>query len=797
MSSKPAYEELEQRIKELERALHKGTQVLEALKKSEERHRLVLEATEYGVWDWDARTGKVYFSPGYCSMIGYKPNELEPEYETWANLLHPDDRAYAEGVVREHLEGKTDGFEIEVRLKTKSGDWKWVLSRGKVVERGDNREPLRVIGIHEDISQRKKVEQELKMARSVIDRASFGCFWISSDSRIIYINDQACQSLGYSREELLSMSIQDIDRGFPPEVWHELWKRLLTSRVQTFETIHLRKDGTGFPVEITVNCVEFDGEEYSCAYVRDLTDHKLAERAVRENEERLRQAIRVSSIGIFDHDHLTDIIYWSPRQREIYGWGPDEPVTLQGFLDVVYPEDLERIKMAVQRAHDPANDGFWDVEYRIIHRDGNVRWLTARSQTFFDGTGSERRPIRTVGALRDITGEKQSEGEREKLQAQLIQAQKMESVGRLAGGVAHDFNNMLTVILGHADLALHRLDPVSPLRTDLLRIEEAAQRSADLTRRLLAFARKQTIVPKVLDLNDTMEGMLEMLRRLIGENIDTAWAPGRGLWPVKIDPAQVNQILANLFVNARDAIVDDGKVTIETGNVEFDQAYCAEHTGFIPGRFVMLAVSDDGRGMDEETHAHIFEPFFTTKGVGKGTGLGMATVYGIVKQNEGFINVYSEVCKGTTIKIYLPRYAAEAAPVCAEDPVPPAEGGTETILLVEDDSMVLELNKTLLEKLGYTVLPASVPGEAIRLAEEHREKIRLLITDVVMPEMNGRELSNRLTTLLPDLKSLFLSGYTANVIAHRGVLEEGVHFLQKPVSRNNLALKVRQVLESK
>ena len=700
MSSKPAYEELEQRIKGLERALHKGTQVLEALKKSEERHRLVWEATEYGVWDWDARTGKVYFSPGYCTMIGYKPNELKPEYETWANLLHPDDRAYTERVVREHLQGKTDGFEIEVRLKTKSGDWKWVFSRGKVVERGDNEAPLRVIGIHEDISQRKKVEQELKMARSVIDRASFGCFWISSDSRIIYINDQACRSLGYSREELLSMSVQDIDPEFPPEAWRELWKRLLTSRVQTFETIHLRKDGTGFPVEITVNCVEFDGKEYSCAYVRDLTDHKQAERAVRKNEERLRQAVRVSSIGIFDHDHLTDVIYWSPQQREIHGWGPDEPISLQTFLELVYPEDLESIETSVRRAHDPTSDGFWDVEHRIIRRDGNVRWLTARSQTFFDGTGSERRPIRTVGALRDITEEKQSEEEREKLQAQLIQAQKMESVGRLAGGVAHDFNNMLTVILGHTDLALHRLDPDSPLRADLQQIETAAQRSADLTRRLLAFARKQTIVPKVLDLNDTMEGMLEMLRRLIGEDIDMVWAPSSGLWPVKIDPAQVNQILANLFINARDAIVDEGKVTIETENVEIDEAYCSGHPGFIPGRFAMLAVSDDGRGMDEETHAHIFEPFFTTKGGGKGTGLGMATVYGIVKQNEGFINVYSEECEGTTIKIYLPRYAAETVPVSAEDLVQPAEGGTETILLVEDDPMVLELNKTLPRKAG-------------------------------------------------------------------------------------------------
>jgi len=366
----------------------------------------------------------------------------------------------------------------------------------------------------------------------------------------------------------------------------------------------------------------------------------------------------------------------------------------------------------------------------------------------------------------------------------------MESVGRLAGGVAHDFNNMLNVILGYAEIALKQLDHNSPLQAALQNIQMAAKRSTDLTRQLLAFARKQIIAPKVLDLNETTEGMLKMLRRLIGENIDVAWVPGRGLWAVNIDPAQVDQILANLLVNARDAIADKGRVTIETDNVVLDEAYCAGHRGFVPGRFVMLAVSDDGCGMDRDLLAHIFEPFFTTKGVGQGTGLGMATVYGIVKQNDGFINVYSEPGKGTTFKIYLPRYETKTVPVPVEVPVQAATGGTETILLVEDEPMILNLCKTLLEQMGYTVLTASIPSKAIHLAEVHAGQIHLLITDVVMPEMNGWDLSKRLLSLYPEIRTLFMSGYTANVFARQGALEEGIHFMQKPFSENDLSTKV-------
>lgn len=381
------------------------------------------------------------------------------------------------------------------------------------------------------------------------------------------------------------------------------------------------------------------------------------------------------------------------------------------------------------------------------------------------------------------------------LEGQLVQAAKMESVGRLAGGVAHDFNNMLGVILGHAELALEQLDRTHPVFNDLVEIRQAAERSANLTRQLLAFARKQTVTPKPLDLNKTIEGMLQMLKRLIGENIELIWKPGDLSDLLLIDPSQVDQILANLCVNARDSIRDMGKVTIETGAVSFDEAYCNDHTDHLPGSFVMLSVSDTGCGMSAETLDCIFEPFFTTKEPGMGTGLGLATVYGIVRQNNGFIRVCSEPGRGSTFNIHLPRYRATTTSTPENPGARSPEPAQETVLLVEDEPGILSMITMMLKKQGYTVLPASNPSEAILIAKNYGGRIDLLLTDVVMPEMNGRDLAKTLTDSRPNLKRLFMSGYTADVIAPHGVLDRGVHFIQKPFSMKNLAIKLREVLE--
>jgi signal transduction histidine kinase/CheY-like chemotaxis protein len=387
--------------------------------------------------------------------------------------------------------------------------------------------------------------------------------------------------------------------------------------------------------------------------------------------------------------------------------------------------------------------------------------------------------------------------EKRQLEAQLLQARKMESVGRLAGGLAHDFNNMLQAILGQTELALLGIGPEDPLYNHFQHIRSSAWRSADLVRQLLAFARKQTIRPKVMDLNATVAGMLNMLGRLIGENIDLTWKPGPELWHVRIDPSQIDQILANLAVNARDAIGGVGKITIETRNIELDSAYCADHVGFVTGFYVMLAVSDNGCGMDRRTLDQIFEPFFSTKVVGKGTGLGLATVYGIVKQNSGFINVYSEPGYGTTFKIYLPRIAEALSPAAAENQDAKIPTGTETLLIVEDDQAILALAMSILQGLGYHVLAANSPSRAQQLGQSYSGNIHLLLTDVVMPEMNGRDLARELLSIQPAMKCLFMSGYTANVIAHHGVLDEEVFFIQKPFSVAELAIKVRRVLDGR
>jgi len=522
--------------------------------------------------------------------------------------------------------------------------------------------------------------------------------------------------------------------------------------------------------------------------VQAITETKKAEEMLRENEARQRAMISniADVITIIDRDRIKR--YKSPNIEKWFGWKPEDGIGCS-LQENVHPDDWEVVRAALDTVlENPDSTVTAECQYRC--KDGRYKWVEFTVRNLLDD------PVINgyLANYHDITERREAEEVQEKLQEQLQQAQKMESVGRLAGGVAHDFNNMLGVILGHAEIALEQLDPNQPLFADLREIQFAAERSANLTRQLLAFARKQTVTPKVLNLNETIEGTLKMLRRLIGEDIHLAWLPGVELGRVQIDPSQIDQLLANLCVNARDAIDGGGKITIETGNVSFDDTYCAYHVGFIPGEYVMLVVSDNGCGMEKETLAHVFDPFFTTKELGKGTGLGLATVYGIVKQNNGFIHVYSEPRQGSSFKIYLPRYRGEDGKEGLAGSTATIERGQETVLLVEDEPAVLNIARTLLSRLGYTVLTASTAKEAIQTAEEHAGKIDLLMTDVIMPEMNGRELARRLLAFYPHLKCLFMSGYTADVIAQHEVLAKDVHFISKPFSGPELAAKLREAL---
>jgi PAS domain S-box-containing protein len=533
------------------------------------------------------------------------------------------------------------------------------------------------------------------------------------------------------------------------------------------------------------------GSPLMVSTVWDVTGRKEAEEALREAEQRYRLLVDYSQSIIYTITLEGTLTFASPSWKITLGHEPGEIIG-RDFRPLVHAEDRAACEELLRRT---AETGAVQpgVEYRVFHKDGSVRW---HRSVITPVAAEGRNPTLFVGNAVDITERKAAEAEQERLRDQLMQSQKMESVGRLAGGVAHDFNNMLQAILGYTEMVLDDVAPDAVFRRDLEEIRKIARRAAELTRQLLAFARKQTVSPQVLDLNETVADMTGMLRRLIGEDIGLAWLPGAPLWPVKVDPTQIGMVLANLCVNARDAIQGPGRISIETRNVTIDDSYLARHADAAAGDYVMLAVSDDGHGMDKATLAKVFEPFFTTKGVGKGTGLGLSTVHGIALQNDGFVNAYSEVGEGSTFRVYFPRYLgdepARTTPETSEDDV---RGGRETILVAEDEADILTVCGEVLGRLGYTVLSAGTPGEALELAATHEGPIHLLLTDVVMPEMDGRRLAERVGQLRPGIPCIYMSGYTADAIAHHGILDEGLAFLAKPFANRELAEMVRRVLD--
>jgi PAS domain S-box-containing protein len=515
---------------------------------------------------------------------------------------------------------------------------------------------------------------------------------------------------------------------------------------------------------------------------------------VSDDDERLRQAIRAGNIGIFEHDHETDVIYWSPELRHMYGWDDDEPASLPKIVAHVHPDDVERVVAAVRSAHDPSGGGAFDIEHRIFDRRGELRWVLTRSQTHFGYRSGERRPTRTIGAVQDVTARHVAEERLRVLEAQLLQAQKMESIGRLAGGIAHDFNNLLTVICGGLELGLARLPPDHDSRSYLVDVAEAARSAVVLTRQLLAFSRKELIAPKVLDLNEVIRRVQNMILRLLGEDIRLEIVCAPDLMRICFDPGQVEQILVNLAVNARDAMPEGGQLTIETSNVMLDEASTGGNGDARPGPYVLCAVSDNGAGMTEEVRAHLFEPFFTTKSAGKGTGLGLAMVYGAVQQNGGYIAVDSQLYRGTTFRIHLPA-ATRASPIPAARAPARVQTGSASILLVEDDRKVRALTKNVLARFGYAVHSFANGEEAIAALPALDPVPELLITDVIMPGMNGRVLAEQIAASLPRIRVLFVSGYTQDAIADHGVLPGGVEFLAKPYSVSQLVHRVQEVLE--
>jgi PAS domain S-box-containing protein len=753
---------------------------------SEERYRGLVAASSQIVWTMTAGGVVLEDSPTWRVYTGQSLEEFRAK--GWISALHSDDQI---GVIKawKLALSTTVFFEIECRLRAADGHYGMFHLRSAPIIDSEGR-VREWIGTCTDITTKiqadKAVRDSEARLRAIIDTALDALIGINAQGIIIDWNPRAEVIFGWARGEALGQKLADLI--IPPR-YREAHERGLQHFLRTgegvvlnrpIEVAGLRRDGTEFPVELSISPLK-QGETYVFnAFLSDITERKRAE----EIRVRLASIVESSEDAIIGKTLDGIVTSWNRGAERTFGYTADEvigkPIGLLIPQDRVEEESqfIERVKQGGRVSH------FETVRRR---KDGTELNIALTISPIQDEEGMI---IGFSKIARDIT-------EHKSLEAQLRQSQKMEGVGQLAGGIAHDFNNLLTVINSYSDMLLGEVGFDSPfVRNGLEQMKEAGHRAASLTRQLLMFSRQQVLEPKVLDLNEVVSNIAKLLRRLIGEDITLVLCPNPALGRVKVDPAQMEQVIMNLAVNARDAMPDGGQLTIETGNVELDHAYARTHALVQPGPYVMLAVSDTGCGMDAETQARIFEPFFTTKGVGKGTGLGLATVDGIVKQSSGNVWVYSEVGKGTTLKIYLPR--VEQTSELPEPGAAPAAllRGSETVLLVEDEEMVRALAQAILERYGYRVLAARNVQDALRFAQESQEPIHLLLTDTIMPVMNGPELAKQFRSIRPETKVLFMSGYTDKVIAYTAALEPGTAFLQKPFTPETLTGKVREALNS-
>lgn len=752
------------------------TQVREA----EKNYRSIFENAVEGIFQstFEGRFLKV--NPAMARILGYdSPEELIKNVSDISSQIyvHPEDRLQSDAEEKE--QGFLHGFEFEAYCKDKEKIW---LSLNRRVIRNENGIELYREGSVEDISARKQTQEAIKASEAEL-RALFAAITdviivLDADGRYLKI---APTNANYSHkppDSLIGSTQYDV---FPKETADFLVSHI--RRALDEECAHRLE----YSLELEGAEVWFDGcvaplSNNSVIWIaRDITESKRAQNALRDSEERYRDLVENAHDIIYSQDLQGNYTSMNKAGIQITGYTHEEALALnikQTVAAEYLPKALGMLtaKFAGERAT--------AYEMEIIAKDGHHITVEANTKlVYHDGVA-----VGVQGIARDVT-------ERKQLEEQLRQSQKMEAIGQLAGGVAHDFNNLLTAINGYSSLALQRLEDGHPITPYLEEVKKAGDRAAILTRQLLAFGRKQILQPLAINLNDVVTDMNKMLQRLIGEDIRLTAKLDPALKRIRADPGQVEQVLVNLVVNARDAMLQGGKLTIETATVELDSDYAGKHIGFVPGKYVMLAVSDTGTGMSDETRARIFDPFFTTKEKGKGTGLGLSTVYGIIKQSGGNIWVYSELGHGTTFKVYLPELSMTPLKEPAMVELAPS-GGSETILIVEDEDVVRGLAQKILEQSGYKVMAASRGAEAISLCQERAESIDLLLTDVVMPETSGKEVADRMSELLPGLRVLFMSGYTDEAIVHHGVLDSNVEFIQKPFTPAALVKRVREVLDA-
>jgi two-component system cell cycle sensor histidine kinase/response regulator CckA len=759
----------------------------ETMRESEKRYRELFENSTDFVYTMDLKGHFTDVNKAAEDLTGYTKNELigmsykeyTPE-DTHERIFKAFNRIFNEGK-------PLKDFPIEVI--TKDGTIRYFETCISPLRKGE--EIIGFQGSSRDITARKRAEEAIQESeqkyRTILESIEEGYYETDIKGNFTFFNDSLCKILGYTGDELMGMNDRDF---LPPEMVKNVYKTFnkiyqtgKPERIMGHDLI--RKDGSKINVEASASLIR-NPKDQPVGFrgiIRDITEAKRIEAELIQTKDFLQNIFNSSAEGITTTDLYGNIIYMSPRVKDILGYDQKELIGKKAYS--LYSNGKEEAKAVMKVLTEEGE--LRNHEMKLVRKDGRLVDINLSASFLKDEKGGT---IGTLGIYSDITEEK-------KLDAQLQQAQKMEAIGTLAGGIAHDFNNILTSIIGNAELILMTYGKDGYLREGIEEIKMAGERAASLTRQLLAFSRKQIIQPKILDLNTLLSGIKNMLVRLIGENIEILMVVEPALWQVEIDPNQMEQVILNLAVNARDAMPNGGKLTIQTANTYLDENYFSEQNIFEsqPGSYVMVAVSDNGIGMDKETKEHIFEPFYSTKEKSKGTGLGLSTVYGIVKQNNGFIWVYSEPGHGSTFKIYLPR-TKEGIKTEEKAQTPEKDlGGTETVLVVEDNVSILNFAQKVLRQYGYRVLTAKNGEDALRIGKEHEGPIDLLLTDVVMTTMNGKETAERLQLFYPQMKVIYMSGYTDDAIVHLGVLEPGLNFLQKPFSPEILVCKVREVLD--
>lgn len=738
-----------------------------------------------------------YVSPVSEALTGYPPEAFYKDPELGQRLVPPEGGAGLPLNQRATPDSASPRVGQWVR---QDGGRIWIEQREVPVLDGSGK-VIAIEGIARDISERKEAEAQLleraEYERSLLTSSPVAILAMDLDGKLLTWNPAAERIFGWTTDEVMGRPVPTVPRQEVGAFQNLLEKVREGETLRQMELSQLRKDGSPVLVSVSASPIRTeDGRVVGImSAMADITEQRRAERVLAEERALHFKIMETSPVGITVLDPNGSIVFANPFAEELLGLTLDEITqrsynapdwTITDLAGGPFPDD----ELPFRRVMDTGRPVF-DVRHGI-GKQGQRRTLLSVNAAPLKGEAGEITGV--VAVIEDITEQIAHQEEREQMEVQLRQAQRMEAVGRLAGGVAHDFNNMLAVILGSAEMALATITPEDPLFQDLTNIHSSAARSAELTRQLLAFSRKQVIRPRATNLNRLLRDQEKILQRLMGEEIHLRLELARDLWPTYIDVSQVDQILTNLLVNSRDAIRGTGTITIATGNVHVEAGRRRDDFPIEEGPYVLLSVQDTGEGIDEATLEHIFEPFFTTKGQGEGTGLGLATVYGIVKQNGGFIDVASHLKKGTTFSIYLPRHdrdPEEEAQVAGAAPEP----GSETILVVEDEEMVGALAHRFLESQGYRVFLDLTPGEALARVRSMDEPIHLLVTDVVLPEMSGKELQAAIRALRPDIKVLYMSGYSSDIIAERGILDTGVNFIEKPFSTGALGRQVREILD--